>query len=263
MEVFLIIMLSVLAVILLVANIYIFFYYIHPDDNSNCSNFFSKLIVIIAMMLCWIQVLLLPLDVANARGGGVGLRMDIVWTVIFILIAVFAVLVLPLISAYNDCEEEWSFWEKMKHSICYFVVSTLVFIACLFVTYVLLSTAEIPITKNYCGIANLQKSSIVRLNINDCTKDDSQIGIKVSFPIYVIALMTFLSSFLFSIFGGIGLAALPFDCIYGFTSRPKILSNQQLEINKTELVKLSKDVKEIAVNAKKFEEIDVLKKSSK
>jgi LMBR1 domain-containing protein 1 len=223
MDIFLIIILSVLAVILFIANIYIFFYYIHPDDNSNCSNFFSKFIVIAAMMLCWIQVLLLPLDVANARGGGVGLRMDIAWTVIFILIAVFAIIILPFISAYNDCEEEWSFWEKMKHSICYFIISMIVFLACLFITYALLSNAEIPITKNYCGIANLQKSSIIRLNIENCTKEESQIYIKVSLPIYVIALITFLSSFLFSIFGGIGLAALPFDCIFTFTSRPKIL----------------------------------------
>lgn len=48
-----------------------------------------------------------------------------------------------------------------------------------------------------------------------------ELEIDVSFPIYVIGVISFLSWFLFVLFGGIGLSAIPMDLIRAFCGRPR------------------------------------------
>lgn len=49
-----------------------------------------------------------------------------------------------------------------------------------------------------------------------------------SFIVYMIALVSFVGWFLFAIFGGVGLAALPMDLITAFTTRPKAMTAEEL-----------------------------------
>ena len=49
-----------------------------------------------------------------------------------------------------------------------------------------------------------------------------------SFIVYMIALVSFVGWFLFAVFGGVGLAALPMDLITAFTGRPKPMSAEEL-----------------------------------
>ena len=263
MEIFSIIVLSVLALLLLIANIYLYVYYSHPDDNSACSGVFSKIIIIFAMALCWLQLLLLPLDVANTRGGGMGLRMDLCWTIVYILIAVFVIIILPLTSAYNECDEEWSLWEKFKYSICNFVVVLIVLIATIFISFVFLSKAQIPVQKTTCPITNYQKSNVVALHITNCKSEEDNIEVTVSLPIYCMAVLSFLSWFIFVVFGGIGLAALPLDCIYEYSTKPQIINKSDLDKKKKEVTVQAKELRNLVIEAKKYEENDVHKKSGK
>lgn len=67
----------------------------------------------------------------------------------------------------------------------------------------------------------------------------------VSFPIYVIGLVSFLSWFLFTIFGGIGLAAVPLDLIRTFNARPrKFYTKDEIDKMRLRLVKESLIYKE-------------------
>ena len=118
MEVFILIVIIVLAIVLFIGNIYLFSYYAHPDDKSPSSGIISKLIVFLAMTLCWSQLLCLPLDVSNNRGGGLGFRMDIIWDILYITIAVFLFILIPFCSAYNECEQEATFFTKFKEAFC-------------------------------------------------------------------------------------------------------------------------------------------------
>ena len=43
----------------------------------------------------------------------------------------------------------------------------------------------------------------------------------VSFPVYMMCLISFAGWVLFILFGGVGLAALPLDLIFDFWYRPK------------------------------------------
>lgn len=67
----------------------------------------------------------------------------------------------------------------------------------------------------------------------------------VSFPIYVIGLISFLSWFLFIVFGGIGLAAIPMDLIRAFVGRPKRnYTREEIETMRFKLVQDSLKVKD-------------------
>eukprot|EP00624_Nannochloropsis_granulata_P000513 evm.model.NODE_1193_length_18015_cov_29.075548.6 len=49
-----------------------------------------------------------------------------------------------------------------------------------------------------------------------------------SFVVYMVALLSFVGWIFFSVFGGVGLAALPMDLITAFTARPKAMSAEKL-----------------------------------
>ncbi len=70
--------------------------------------------------------------------------------------------------------------------------------------------------------------------------------------------MSFVSWFLFAIFGGVGLAAIPMDCFYEFKNRPRKMDKAKLEDEKKNikeetksLMKLCDDASEIESEAKK------------
>lgn len=73
--------------------------------------------------------------------------------------------------------------------------------------------------------------------------------------------MSFISWFLFVLFGGIGLPALPLDLIYDFYTRPKKIDRSELESYKNKVLIRARTVREIANEAKELESRDVLKKS--
>lgn len=60
---FLILVAVVLAVVLLVGNVYILITYQHPDDANQA--WFPKIVVVFGLWLAMVTVLLFPLDVAN------------------------------------------------------------------------------------------------------------------------------------------------------------------------------------------------------
>ena len=77
-DIFMLIMMNILAVVLLVISLYLLVYYCHPDDAGFGSGLVCKIFAILGLSVCWAQVLLLPLDVSNTRGSGGGMRMDII-----------------------------------------------------------------------------------------------------------------------------------------------------------------------------------------
>lgn len=87
--------------------------------------------------------------------------------------------------------------------------------------------------------------------------------IQVSFPIYVIGFMSFISWFLFVLFGGIGLAAVPLDMIYSFATRPRKLTAKELEFQTNKIVQDAIYFKGVANEIKGMEERGVKKKTSK
>jgi LMBR1 domain-containing protein 1 len=267
MDVFMIVMTCVLAVLLLIVNIYLLAYYCHPDDRGFGSSLICKVVVVMGMTLSWAQVLMLPLDVSNARSFGGGIRMDLFWEIVYLATAVMVLIIIPALTFWYESDPDWTCWEKTKYSFCYLFATIIVVIIILVVTYAFLSTAYIPVKTISCKINNIQKSSdpITEKSYveSNCIIEKTELPVDVSFPIYVIGMMSFISWFLFVLFGGVGMAALPLDFFYDFCTRPKKLSRNDMEIHKNKVAERAKLVKEFATEAKEMENRDVAKAGCK
>jgi len=90
---------------------------------------------------------------------------------------------------------------------------------------------------------------VVKCNENN----NANIEIDVSFPIYLIGVMSFFSWFLFVIFGGIGLTALPMDLIHIFKTRPKKMSKEAYDSLKSSVVSRANQMKVLAESLKQIE----------
>lgn len=109
MEVFMIVILSIIAALLLVANIYLLAYYCHPDDSGFGADLFAKVVVVMGMTLSWATVLMFPLDVSNSRGDQESpFRMDLFWRIIYIITGVFVLVIIPACIYYYESDSEWT-----------------------------------------------------------------------------------------------------------------------------------------------------------
>lgn len=114
-----------------------------------------------------------------------------------------------------------------------------------------------------CSLAYIESSNtpINKINLDSCKSYNDNLLVDVSFTIFAVGIMSFVSWFLLVLFGGVGLPALPLDLIYEFISRPKKITLQELENNKNLLAAELRKNKEIALELKKLEDDNVLKSS--
>ena len=249
-DVLTIIMMIIVGIILLIANFYILIYFSHPDDRSSCSGWFLKILVLIGLTLAWFQVLLLPLDVNNIRTFGSGLNMKVLWYILFISIMVYVLILFPISSSYYETDEDWSCGEKITHSLSWFLVYIIFFGGLSLVLYFTIGKAEIPINSITCNYNDfiITPSNIDISKLNNITKicnisEDKFLEIQVSFIVYSIAILSFVSWIVFSFFGGIGLAAVPLDFFYDFCTRPKSMIGTNLKKRKKILFRELEELK--------------------
>jgi LMBR1 domain-containing protein 1 len=115
-----------------------------------------------------------------------------------------------------------------------------------------------------CSMLNIQKSNDnITINQINCSRKLEDLKIDVTFPIYIIGLMSFISWFLFVLFGGIGLAALPLDHFYDFCTRPKALKPSEVEKRKKKILEESSSLKVLGNEIKAMEDKGVKTKFSK
>ena len=249
-DVLTIIMMIIVGIILLIANFYILIYFSHPDDRSSCSGWFLKILVLIGLTLAWFQVLLLPLDVNNIRTFGSGLNMKVLWYILFISIMVYVLILFPISSSYYETDEDWSCGEKITHSLSWFLVYIIFFGGLSLVLYFTIGKAEIPINSITCNYNDFvtTPSDIDISKLNNITKicnisEDKFLEIQVSYIVYAIAILSFVSWIVFSFFGGIGLAAVPLDFFYDFCTRPKSMIGTNLKKRKKILFRELEELK--------------------
>lgn len=116
------------------------------------------------------------------------------------------------------------------------------------------SKAHVPVTTNACTISDIQLSNSTSLITTNCTKnEDAELTLDVSFPVFIIGFMSFISWILFCFFGGVGIPALPIDLITDFISRPKKRTMSEMIEIKEQILLNTKKVKEIAMEVKDYE----------
>lgn len=52
------------------------------------------------------SMLAMPYDVANSRGSGGGLRIDVLWQIIYVTLAILVVILIPFTFFFYEAEDE-------------------------------------------------------------------------------------------------------------------------------------------------------------
>lgn len=269
-EVWLIISAVIISALILFVVIYLLVTFGHPDDKNGA--WLPKIIVVFGLWLASASVLAMPYDVANSRGEGAGLRIDILWQIIYIALALMISLVIPYAYFYyendQDPDQEHSTCDTQAcHAFRAMIVFFVVFIIFLLIAYSLLNNAEIPvriINKNASELRPIArgidafKTECVKPT---CASDTFTWVIPVTFPVYVMAFLGFFGWFLFTVFCGVGLVALPMDLINEFITRPIYMPASEYYKKQKELGERAKKLLEVA-EAIKTEQEDEKRQSS-
>lgn len=139
---------------------------------------------------------------------------------------------------------------------CYTSVVFFIFLALLVILYAVLGVTHIPV-----DVITYKVSRVVQIGaaVPDCTPDLCVNGATVwefptSFPIFLIAFLSFIGWFFFTFFVGVGLVALPMDLINEFRTRPRKLEPAKYSEEKRNLVKRATDL--IAIGEALKQEIE-------
>ena len=270
-DIFMLVVVIVLSLIIIGVNIYLLAYYCTTDDNDFKGAIILKITAVLGMFIGLGQVCLLPLDVSNTRGNGGEFRMDLIWQITYLVIVVFVFVIIPLEIAIYECDPDWTLKQKFWNSFCFFFGEVLV-VAILFIaTFFIFNKVHIPVASKQCPIdltmSQLTSSHLITdedeiiVYANCTTKEGTELEFTVDFKIYAIALLSFISYLLFMLFGGVGLFSFPLDLIYSFCTRPIKIKPGKLEEMKKEIVVTAADLKDLAMQLKKLEELGHHKKN--
>ena len=229
---------------LLICNIYLLAYYCHPDDKDTCIGWVAKVFVVLGLTLAWSQVLLLPLDVSNNRTFGGGLNMKVFWFIIYISTALYILIIFPIVSGFYESDDDWTFCEKFRHSLCCFFVTLFCFLLLSVILYVTIGKAKVPINLDIQMVKNIRSDAPLD-SPDDSNSIKKKIEIKVSYIIYILAMLSFVSWILFAIFGGIGMAAVPLDLFHDFCTRPKSIKSEEIVERRNTLINNLEDLQEL------------------
>jgi len=97
-----------------------------------------------------------------------------------------------------------------------------VFFVITVILYFTIGVAEIPVQRLKAGLVNA--TAFDWATCPNCTSAADTVDFQVSFVLYLISMMCFLGIFLFCLFGGIGLAAVPLGLLESFGHRPQSIS---------------------------------------
>jgi len=256
---FLVLTIVVTFLILLVAAAYLLVHYQHPDDKNDA--WFPKLTVLLGIIVSLATVLLLPLDVANNQGySGCdgyddtafcgGLNMVLFWNIIYYVIPIFLFFLIPFMTFFYEADDGMlmagtsvgatpnsRLCEALKYEAGVVIIFGIIF----GVMYSQLAESDIPVTQ-YTGsadgvlvalatapgtnftTASLGDTSLLDVEyytLADAQRSEPHIRVGVGLSTFFASALSFFGWFVFAIFGGIGVTALPLELLLAFVHRPR------------------------------------------
>jgi len=234
-NVVLIVIAVVMALVIAAISVYILVYF--QDEADKNTAYFPKFLVVVSLTLSFCMILMLPLDVANARTDG-GLAMNGLWIGVFIAAVVLIVIVLPFSIFFYEAEDpnEDKFAKKFGEGFKYALIVFLIYCAITAVLWVFLGEAQVPYTHLTGSVTGMnivtfttctpvptcQYLNFDRTFINPISTT-ATLNFIVSPILYGISVLTLMGVVLFVVFGGIGMAALPLDLFNAWRNRPRFI----------------------------------------
>lgn len=262
--------------IMLGVSVYILINFQHPEDKNQAWG--TKIVVLLSLLLAMFSVLMLPLDVGNTQSCpddaplsecDFTLPMETMWYVVLLISAIMIFIVIPFNLFLYDTDSDFTGWEKIRSASMYTGAVLLVIGLILGLSYGIAGYLQVSVDILQSGLTTVGSdlyggyttcipvggSTEQLCDAQDSSVLTADLERRVSFPVYVIAIVSVVSWFLFSVFAGIGLVALPLDWIRAFIYRPKTV------ITKSEYVKRAAELGERALSLK--DRVIKLKKDQK
>jgi len=226
-----------------------FFFYRHPMEHDG--PIWPQIVTVFSLTLTLFTVLLPPLDIANGNGG---IPMDDLWYATFYMQAIMLSVITPFAIFYhqayntgdmNDTGTGMSLAKACQtKAMCMAFVRTVVASAILILVigliYFGLGQAKLQID-TFSGKL-LDISTATDINTMDCQLategveacDAVQVDLTmdVTFSVYCIAIVAFIGWWIFAVFAGVGLYAIPIDCYYHWRSRVRFLDSNERAMQK-------------------------------
>ncbi|CAD7967432.1 unnamed protein product [Amoebophrya sp. A120] len=238
-----------------VINAKMVFYYEDSDEASK-DHIGLRFVVIASFTIAYIVIFLLPIDVRNARNNG-GLNMEAFWLIAFISVILLILLVLPMGIFWLEINGDWKIvfgnsssssagggaaatsnanttsrlaqfrnsspGRKLLVNMLFFFFIVFMF---LLISFAFLAVAKLPVQDYPCGNW-ISASEQIRSGHVCAISAEKFLEINVRFDIYLMAVFCFLGWWLFVVFGGVGLTALPMDLLIEYQDRPKPITASQ------------------------------------
>lgn len=274
---------AVLFAILLVINLYIVVYFQKPGEKND--SIWTKTVIIGGLQLTSFTVMMVAVDAANNGGNPMcdtgivtddstycgGMDFHIVWQALFLLIFVVLIVVIPFETFYFDAAADVDNKNSFREAAC----SELVVIGIVLVIAIPLyyfskeKITHVPV-KHYVtslGAMQLHKynlapggsittylasSTAVTPYVTAPAGDlmDSM-SYPVTFDTYIISLISWVGWFVFSLFAGAGMAAIPLDLFSAYVYRPTPLDPNELRVRKLDLQVRTSEILETSMEMKK------------
>ncbi|KAI8818355.1 LMBR1-like membrane protein [Fimicolochytrium jonesii] len=244
----------VFAILVIIASIYFLVYFQHPDDKWVA--WFPKVIVVLGLSIACYNIFLLPLDVANQKGqldAPGKIPMTQISIAFYIVTVIWCLVIVPFtVFFYEGSDEDDGDQKSTPSAFGYalkWLVPILVFsagvIAALYwfsgyadvkatrLTGVLTPGSDMSFAASvaYCG----RTTNVALTGFTQCYRQPGTIHASVSVLVYIVAIVSFVGWVLFSIFGGVGLVALPHDWVSQFLHRPKPITANEYKETKKEI----------------------------
>ena len=235
----------VVTVMVLVGSLYILVYFQSEEDRNTA--WAPKVAVVVGLTLSCLLVLMLPLDVANRSSTG-GLPMDILWQIMYVAVAVMCIGVVPFLMFYYEAwdpeSNNWQLWVAIKYELCAIVV---VGATCLLM-WLALGYANVPLDEFSYNTTLLPAAASTSCVASTCAGAATPTSLRVSVTpaVYLVALVAFVGWFLFAIFVGVGLVALPMDLIGEYARRPQPIDLEEYAKQRMILNERTKQLMEVA-----------------
>ena len=223
--------------------------YFQSEEDQNVA-YAPKLAVILGLTLTCLLVLMLPLDVANRSAGG-ALPMELLWQIMYIAVAGMAIGVVPFMMFYYEAwdpeSRNYQLWTAIKYEVLtVFVVGGLLLLA-----WGLAGWADVPLdvySYNETTLADALADTNCLATACASAAAETSLRVQVSLAVWIIALVAFVGWFLFSVFVGVGLVALPLDLVMEYVRRPTPIDLELYAKQRMLLNQKSKQLMDVATS---------------
>ncbi|GLI61361.1 hypothetical protein VaNZ11_003724 [Volvox africanus] len=265
---FLILVTVIVSLLVLGACIYILVEYQHPEDRNQA--WFPKIIVVFSMTLAIWTVLMFPLDVGNTNACATNispsactytLPMKQLWYAVFITNLVLVFVIIPFTLFFYEGDSDYTFCQKVKGSLMWTAGFLIFIILIIVIMYMLIGYVVYPTQQLTSGVRSLRVlknintynvSCIPPATTNTTTNStitaDEQCSafgnkfvlknwkLRVSLPVYIMAIQSVLGWLLFLVFAGVGLLAAPIDWLQEFLGRPRAIITKSEYMRRAQII---------------------------